>query len=515
MTDASNDNHGALLLQSAGALTPAGAPNPLVARGLADLKQASPLKPNTAVFYYQRALRRLEARIEDAGPDFLLLLEKGIDEAIDDVDEAIQRLNKTVNKNPNEAANYLHRGASHLLKNRILVNRIELCCDHDDYDSLAWLADDAEKPADFNFEQGTKDLAQAIALDALSAAPYEPWPYLDRAGTYNEGQFASICVAAYVIRAEASPDSSALHDFTEALRFDPGNTLLLRRRAYLWGRKGDYKNAIRDMDEAIRLRPNDISFYQLRACIRTSGPDEVRDYDGAIDDLNAAIRLDQNNLCLFSHRARFWASKKNYDMAIEDYTHAIELDPTSPTFYSQRASLWAAKKDYERAIQDSTEAIRLDPSSGHRYHSRAKLWLQLEDFAAAAKDFATHVSFHPDTAYPYLDLALLLATCPDDKVRDGQRAIGLAKKACELSKNLKGGTDAFFLDALAAAHAEAGEFEEAVRCQQMALEHYAEWPKQRFEQQHKDLRQHLLRQRLELYRQRKPARLSGRDWKLW
>lgn len=54
-------------------------------------------------------------------------------------------------------------------------------------------------------------------------------------------------------------------------------------------------------------------------------------------------------------------------------------------------------------------------------------------------------------------LARILATDPDDSVRDGARAIGLAKRACEKGNYTNHNT----LDTLAAAYAEAGRFAEA------------------------------------------------------
>ena len=56
------------------------------------------------------------------------------------------------------------------------------------------------------------------------------------------------------------------------------------------------------------------------------------------------------------------------------------------------------------------------------------------------------------------DLAWLLATCPDNSVRNGQKAVELAQQAVQLSN----GRSPEILDTLAAAYAEAGRFHEAV-----------------------------------------------------
>ncbi len=101
--------------------------------------------------------------------------------------------------------------------------------------------------------------------------------------------------------------------------------------------------------------------------------------------------------------------------------------------------------------------------------ARLKLAEALEsrgDIAGCIREFRALLADHPDHAVAANNLAWRLATCPREDIRDGARAVELARIACEKTDF----ESPIFIDTLAAACAEAGQFDQAVRRQRQALD---------------------------------------------
>ncbi len=149
-------------------------------------------------------------------------------------------------------------------------------------------------------------------------------------------------------------------------------------------------------------------------------------------------------------------------------------------------------------VQEVITAVSHDPDPLVR-RVASRLWLvcaarlnEKGEFANAVDACQRAILAEPEDAQSHNFLAWIRATCPDASVRDANEAVSAATKACKLTL----WKDGNWIDTLAAAWAEAGDFKRAIKFQEQALRTGSP-----SDSEGKDMRE-----RLSMYKQSRPYR---------
>jgi tetratricopeptide (TPR) repeat protein len=322
----------------------------------------------------------------------------------------------------------------------------------------------------------------------------------------------------------------ALADFSEAIRLAPKWFLPHLNRAQLVHARGEPDAALADYDRAIELvkeTPSGPPAEQgdpgaaLAYCRRGDARYDLFREEEAEADFAEADR--HYPAAAAGYLGDMWLRRNNPGRALEAFTRLVELRPQDAQGYlgrglaeEARGELEQAAADYSTAIRlqpegagcllrarvrhrqgrvddalmDLSEHLRLHPNDAMAYLFRSSLHKEQRDLAAALADLNAAHRAAPDDPQVCNNLAWLLATCADAQLRDGGRAVALARQACRATE----WKHPFCLGTLGAALAETGAFDEAIRWQTEALDLYPESEKAAG------------RERLELYRAGQPHR---------
>jgi tetratricopeptide (TPR) repeat protein len=235
----------------------------------------------------------------------------------------------------------------------------------------------------------------------------------------------------------------------------------LNRRGQLKAESGRDNEAIRDFDDAVRADAQRWRAIHNRGVLLA----QVGEFEKAFDDFNRTVEINPEFAKAYSNRAALFVVAGNLKPALQDYARAIELDPTLAVAHRGRGRACHLVGRLDQAINHYDEAVRLAPDDAYAAASRADVLTDLGRYAEAARQYERAIEIDPKSSHAYSGSAWLLATCPDDAVRNSKLAIERSRTVIELT----GGEDAASFDTLAAALASAGNFPDAVKTVRQAV----------------------------------------------
>jgi tetratricopeptide (TPR) repeat protein len=284
------------------------------------------------------------------------------------------------------------------------------------------------------YDASLADLDKAIELDSENATTFEVKAIvLTRMGKYDEALAAIEKVQKLMpnsiapwlqktrIHSLQKKLDEAIEDLNRAVAMDLGNVDVLLLRSALYLEKGDKQKALADAEEAVRLRPK---------------------YTGALRNLSLVL-----------------TDMGKYDEALAELEKARQLEPNDQFIVLQFGAICTVQKKWAKAIEIYSEFLKEHRDSANVLYARADSYLNNGNHADAIADY--------EKAYKELskepgflnNFAWVLATSPDDKLRDGKRAVQMATDACKLTEYKQ----SHIISTLAAACAETGDFDAAIK----------------------------------------------------
>jgi len=253
-----------------------------------------------------------------------------------------------------------------------------------------------------------------------------------------------------------------LNQLDQLIKLSPTRPIYYCKRASWYVENNRFSEAIVDCDQAVLLNPQDPLAYFIRGAAHA----DLGDFQTALDDYNHVIELDPTNSSwTHAQRGVAYAKLGNYEKAIADYNDTIRLGATNQEIYNERAFAYGRTGEYAEAIADLSKSILFAPSA-YAYASRGLAYSLIGNYSEGIRDCNKAVDLDPDNYEANNNLAWLLAVAPDPALRDGKNAVKYAKRACDRV----GWNVPLCLGTLAAAYAETGDFDNAVKWENKSIE---------------------------------------------
>ena len=210
---------------------------------------------------------------------------------------------------------------------------------------------------------------------------------------------------------------NAVNNFTDAIRLNPKDALPYLSRGSAYNRLGQPEKALADFTQAINLDPDDALAFVNRGLAHA----KLGHLPEAIADCTTAIKLNPKDSLAYRQRGTCLLNLRHYDKALEDYNQATILNPSDGQAHYYRGLSNSKLGRYQASVEDFSKAININAQDANAWRDRGRAYSELGDNDKAIDDYTEAVSLNPKDRLAYMGRGLAYA----------HRAVSLAKQGQE------------------------------------------------------------------------------------
>lgn len=249
--------------------------------------------------------------------------------------------------------------------------------------------------------------------------------------------------------------------YRNTLQKNPGSWMAHNNLGRILFGRGEVEEAARHFRAALALQPNDSEVLNnLGPALYHQGRTSE-----AMDAFRRSITINPNNFRARNNLGQLLLEQGRIEEGMSELREALRLQPLYPAAHSSMGMALALQGKTAEAVEHFSKALEADLTYSKARYNLAQLLSRMGRHEEAIRLLREGVRLKAEdrTLIPFL--AWLLATAPRPEWRNGEEARRLARLALEgaTKKELP-----LVLKVLAAAHAEIGQFGEAVRIANVA-----------------------------------------------
>lgn len=254
---------------------------------------------------------------------------------------------------------------------------------------------------------------------------------------------------------DAGDWAAAAEYFRKGIALEPRGASLHHRLGTALFQMGDTQGALKQFQEAVRVSPEyAVAHYSLGVLMEASGRDKE---------------------------------------ALEQYSNAVRYDPSYAQARVRLADVLRRGGGLQESLAEYEQALKIDSRLADAMFGYAMTLVRLERYAEARDRLTEGMKLYPKQPGFAHALARLLAAAPDDRVRDGRRAMALVQEL------LKGQRSVELGETLAMTYSELGQYGQAVSLERELIAAAKQ-------QGGRDELLHRMTENLRLYERRQPNR---------